>query len=205
MCWHLSLFARESFITLKLWKRWYLWSKNDNEPKYGRDDDNGYENIKKKYEKIHRELKLLENYDREHGIGFDLDEKKYNICVLPYYIDSLNDFTKYQQTTLDYIVKLIKEGWNVTGMYETFNFKTDCEDGDRKLYGITFYHKASGKDDDDEYDCYGYGSKESKYTIDYSEHDVENGKCLNFYSEYNDQSGDDIYEEYECSCLLVWK
>lgn len=167
------------------------------------DDVKGDKNIKKEYEQAHRKLRLLENYDTEHKIGFDLNEKKYNICVLPYYIDSMKDFTKYQKSTLDYIANLIKNGWNVTGMYETFNFKTEYEDGDRRLDGITFYHKAIGKDD--EYDCYGCGSKESKYTIDYSEYDVENGKCLDFYSEYNDQSGDDIYEEYECSCLLVWK
>lgn len=54
------------------------------------DEDKGDKNIKKEYEQARRKLRLLENYDIEHGIRFDLDEKKYNICVLPYYIDSMN-------------------------------------------------------------------------------------------------------------------
>ena len=164
-------------------------------------DDEDNKNDDSDYIKALRKLKCLESCNSYHGIRFSLDEKKYNICVLPYYIETMNDFTKYQKSTLDYIKQLILAGWNVTTMYEAFNFKTDYEEGWRKLIGTRFYGSASGRNYDD-YDGTGYNYK---YILHYDISDVEGGKCLEFHSEYNDQSGDDIYEEYECSCLLVWK
>lgn len=54
-------------------------------------------------------------------------------------------------------------------------------------------------DEYDEYDEY------SKYNIEYKEGWITNGKQLDYHYEYNDQSGNDIYEKYECICLLIWK
>jgi len=177
----------------------HINNKNNINNKDNDDEDN--KNDDSDYIKALRKLKCLESCKSDHRIRFNLDGKKYNICVLPYYIESMNDIMKYQQSTLDYIKQLILAGWNVTAMYETFNFKTDFEEGWRKLEGTQFYGSASGRNYDD-YDGTGYNGK---YILHYDTSDVEGGKCLDFHSEYNDQSGDDIYEEYECSCLLVWK
>ena len=103
----------------------------------------------------------------------------------------MSNILEYTLSTRMYIKSKIQEGWNVTYMYKNFDYKTDYEEGYRKL------------ENDDIYDDYGYNY--SKYELHYDSYDISNGKCLDYHSEYNDQSGNDIYEEYKCSCLLIWK
>jgi hypothetical protein len=155
------------------------------------------------YAQALRKLKTLKNLNSSHYSAsyYNLNDKKYNICVLPYYIDNMNNLSSYKKGTLDYIKQLIVNGWNVTTLYETFNFKTDFEEEYRHFEGSRFYSSASGHDYED-YDGTGYNVK---YALHYNISDVECGNCIDYHSEYNDQSGDDIYEEYKCSCLLVWK
>lgn len=154
------------------------------------------------YAQALRKLKTLENLNSSHSVSYyNLNDKKYNICVLPYYIDNMNELTSYKKGTLDYIKQLIMNGWNVTTLYETFRFKTDFEEDCRHFRGARFYSSASGHDYED-YDGTGHNVN---YALHYNISDVECGNCIDYHSEYNDQSGDDIYEEYECSCLLVWK
>jgi len=61
--------------------------------------------------------------------------------------------------------------------------------------------------DIDEYneDYNNVGKYNLIYNLIYSTSDIFNGKCVEHYSEYNDESGNDIYESYDCSCLLIWK
>jgi hypothetical protein len=147
-------------------------------------------------------LKTLENLNSSHSSSYyNLDDKKYNICVLPYYIEDMNNLSSYKKGTLDYIKQLIINGWNVTTLYETFSFKTDFEEECRRFEGAKFYSSASGHEYED-YDGTGYNVN---YALHYNISDVECGNCIDCHSEYNDQSGDDIYEKYKCSCLLVWK
>ena len=109
----------------------------------------------------------------------------------------MNDLTQYHLETLKYMKKLIEEGWNISTMYETFDYTTDFEEGWKKLSHTQFF------DCDDYEGC--FTTENNTYKLLYDNSDVECGKCVSYYSEYNDQSGDDIYESYECSCLLIWK
>jgi len=129
---------------------------------------------------------------------YKLKEDKYNLCVLPYYIEDMNNLNLYYSTTIGYIKYLLQNGWNVTRMYDTFSFKTDCEEGTRNLIYTKIFNN-SYQDYDDSYNNCG------KYKLIYKDIDIMNGKCIDYHTEYNDSSGDDIYEDYECSCLLIWK
>jgi hypothetical protein len=154
------------------------------------------------YAQALRKLKTLENLNSNCSVSYyNLDNKKYNICVLPYYINNMYDISSYKKDILDYIKQLITNGWNVTTLYETFSFVTNFEEDCRRFRGAKFYSSVSGYDYDD-YDGIEYNVN---YALHYNISDVECGNCIDYHSEYNDQSGDDIYEEYECSCLLVWK
>jgi hypothetical protein len=143
-------------------------------------------------EKYKCNIENIENniYDNEYKIKDDL----HNICILPDYIENnINDINNYDKYIAKYIMKMIQKGYNVVPLYMKFEFKTDYEEGWRQMYGsspinIDFY---------DDYPVY--------YNLQYQERWILNGKELDYHSEYNDQSGDDIYEEYECSCLLIWK
>ena len=163
-------------------------------------DDFNDKEFQIKYIEARRKLSVMRNLCNPSICDYKLQDKKYNICVLPYYIESLNDLSLYQSETLDYIKKLIIDGWNVTAIYNKFNIKTDYEDDERRVYSTGFYGDLTGYDDGD--DCYNCGSK---YVLHATESDIECGQCLDYHSEYNDQSGDDIYEEYKCVCLIVWK
>ena len=150
--------------------------------------------LNQEYRKIKINIEKLRNIDYiYHDIcTYKLNEKKYNICVLPYYIENMSNILEYTLSTRCYIKSKLQEGWNITYMYKEFNFKTDYDEGYRQL-----------ERDYDIYDDYGYNY--SKYELHYDANDISNGKCLDYHSEYNDQSGNDIYEEYKCSCLLIWK
>jgi hypothetical protein len=143
------------------------------------------------YIDLKKEIKFLKNTNINYEIGYYLDRAKYNVCVLPYYVEDMTNLSLYRLNTKKYMKNLIKEGWNITYMYNTFNFKTDYDDGDRKLYGNDF-------DNDEDY-------RYSNYKYHYTYDDIENGKCIDYHSEYNDESGNDVYEEYKCSCLLIWR
>ena len=140
-----------------------------------------------KYIDLKKDIKFIKNRNINHHINYNLDNTNYNVCVLPYYVEDITDLNQYEIDTKNYMKKLIKEGWNITYMYNTFNFKTDYEEGWRKL------------------NDYEYEEGYSKYKYHYTYNDIENGKCIDYHSEYNDQSGNDIYEEYKCSCLLIWR
>ena len=148
--------------------------------------------LNQEYGKIKKNINRLRNMEyNDEPQYYKLNEKKYNICVLPYYIENMSNILEYTLSTRMYIKSKIQEGWNVTYMHKNFDYKTDYEEGYRKL------------ENDDIYDDYGYNY--SKYELHYDSYDISNGKCLDYHSEYNDQSGNDIYEEYKCSCLLIWK
>ena len=89
---------------------------------------------------------------------------------------------------------MLEKGYNIVPIYMKIELKTDFEDGWRKIYGST---PIDINEDND------YGGR--RYNLQYNEGWVTCGKELDYHSEYNDQSGDDIYEKYECSCLLIWK
>ena len=122
---------------------------------------------------------------------FYLDKNKYNLCALDYYIDDMKDINQYKKSTIDYIRKLISEGWNIAYLYCTYNYTTDYEENETKLTHIDLFEI------DDLYD--------SNYKLCSNYNRVKNGKCLDKHSEYNDYSGNDIYEEYQCSCLFIWQ
>jgi hypothetical protein len=171
----------------------YLPDNLENTSDYNKD-------IKIKLNKLHQEYKELKqsiNTRRVNNTPVDiynykLNDKKYNICVLPYFIKNMDNLLEYNLDTRRYIKKKIEEGWNVTYMYKEFSFKTEYEDGYRQLDG--------GYDDYDD-----YNPSNDKYNLLYELNFIDNGECVDYHSEYNDQSGDDIYEEYKCSCLLIWK
>ena len=117
-----------------------------------------------------------------------------NICVLSDYIENNTDINNYSECEVQYIKTMLEKGYNIVPLYMKIQMKTDFEEGWRKIYGTS---PIDVSDDDYDY-C-------SKYNLQYKEGWVTNGKQLDYHSEYNDQSGDDIYEEYECSCLLIWK
>jgi len=150
--------------------------------------------LNKEYNKLKINIKKLRNIDYSYFNihSYKLNEKKYNICVLPYYVENISNIFEYTLKTRFYIKSKIEEGWNITYMYKNFDFKTDNDEGFRHLVL-----------DDDIYDDYGYNN--SNYELHYKIDDISNGKCLDYNSEYNDYSGNDIYEEYKCSCLLIWK
>ena len=173
---------------------------NQNLDDYDASTKSELEILESKYVLINRKIKSLNNtisyLNSKTPNMFNLNPDKYNICVLPSYIEDMRNFSHYSNSILDYIIKKINEGWNITYLYETFNFKTDFDEGYQKLTHSTLFDLG------DYYD--GYNIFE-KYNLIYSVNDIFNGKCIDHHSEYNDQSGDDIYEEYECSCLLIWK
>jgi hypothetical protein len=156
------------------------------------------ETLNQEYKEIIIKINRLRNmkYNDGYNNGYDyykLDEKKYNICVLPYYIKNMENLLEYDISTRLYIKRKIEEGWNVTYMYKRFDFHTDYDEGYRRLENS----------DDIDYDVdEDYGNK---YILHYRDNYVNYGKCIDYRSEYNDQSGNDIYEEYKCSCLLIWK
>lgn len=160
--------------------------KNDD---YSSEIESELSNLNNKYINLKKEIKFLKNTNINRHIYYYIDSTKYNVCVLPYYIEDMSNLSLYGLNTKKYMTNLIKEGWNITYMYNTFNFKTDYETGDRRLY---------------DYD-YDYDDGHSKYKYHYTYDNIENGKCIDYHSEYNDESGDDIYEEYKCSCLLIWR
>jgi hypothetical protein len=125
---------------------------------------------------------------------FKLKEDKYNFCVLPYYIEDISDMKQYDKSIREYMRHLIENGWNITYFYDTFSLKTDYEEGYQKLQHSTLF--------DFEYDSYDYNYK---YNFNTKLSDITDGKQVSSQSEYNDQSGNDLYEEYECVCLLIWK
>lgn len=131
-----------------------------------------------------------------YGITYKIKDELYNICVLPDYIeDDINNINNYDEFSISYIKSMIQKGYNVVPLYMKFEFKTDFEEGWRKIYG-------SSPINIDFDDCDNYPQE---YNLEYKEQWITNGKQLDYHSEYNDQSGDDIYEEYECTCLLIWK
>ena len=127
---------------------------------------------------------------------FTLKEDKYNFCVLPYYIENLSDMKEYPKSMRDYMRYLIENGWNITYLYDTFSIKTDYEEGYQKLQHSTLF-------DFDYYD--DFYDPNHKYNLNTDLSDITDGKEISRYSEYNDQSGNDLYEEYECACLLIWR
>jgi hypothetical protein len=125
---------------------------------------------------------------------FELEEDKYNFCVMPYYIEDISNMKQYDKSMREYMRHLIENGWNITYFYDTFSLNTDYEEGYRKLECSTLF-------DFDSYD-YDYNYK---YNFNTKLSYITDGKQVSSYSEYNDQSGDDLYEEYECACLLIWR
>ena len=182
---------------------------NEDEPSEDIDskeyDTTELEDISKKFKLLINELERLKKNNMEsssHYIyDYPLETTKYNICVLPYFISSMNDFSEYDISTLKYIKQLITNGWNVTSMYEIFTFETkhgECEE----LDDLDFFDNAEGKD---HYE-YDYGNRvNSKYEIHFNKKKVKNGYLIDDFSEYNDEGGFDKYKKFKCSCLLVWK
>ena len=133
-------------------------------------------------------------YDKKYDNEYKIKDDLHNICVLPDYIENnINDINNYDEYSAKYIMKMIQKGYNVVPLYMKFEFKTDYEEGWRQMHGSS----PINIDLYDDYPVY--------YNLQYEERWILNGKQLDYHSEYNDQSGDDIYEEYECSCLLIWK
>ena len=129
---------------------------------------------------------------------YDISDSVPNICVLSSYIENINDINNYSESEVEYMKTMLEKGYNIVPMYMKIQLKTDFEEGGRKIYGSSPINIDA---DDDNYYAYG----ERKYNLQYKEGWITNGEQLDYHSEYNDQSGDDIYEEYECSCLLIWK
>lgn len=163
---------------------------------YNSDIKSELESLNQEYIKLKIEINRLQNFTL--NITNILDEyklsyKKYNICVLPYYIKNMENLLEYDISTRLYIKRKIEEGWNVTYMYKRFDFQTDYDEGYRRLTNS----------DDIDYDVdedYRF-----KYVLHYDYDDVTCGECIDYHSEYNDYSGNNTYEEYKCSCLLIWK
>lgn len=187
-------------------------SESDNFTRNKKADDKNFEymELKNKIQNLEKSLNLLKEklMDVDESIGssnskqiikyFELKEDKYNFCVLPYYyyIENLSDMKEYPKSMRDYMRYLIENGWNITYMYDTFSLKTDYEDGYQKLrHSILF----NFDDYDDFYD------HNHKYNFNTELSDITDGKQVSYSSEYNDESGNDLYEEYECACLLIWK
>jgi hypothetical protein len=136
-------------------------------------------------------VKINTIYENTYKIYDDVP----NICVLSDYIENNTDINNYDEYEVAYIKTMLEKGYNIVPLYMKIQMKTDFEEGWRKIYGTSPIDVS-----DDDYDYYN-----RKYNLQYTEGWVTNGKQLDYHSEYNDQSGDDIYEEYECSCLLIWK
>jgi len=156
---------------------------------------------KTNYKKIKQQITSLQSinnndtiYDKKYDNEYKIKDDLHNICVLPDYIENnINDINNYDEYIAKYIMKMIQKGYNVVPLYMKFEFKTDYEEGWRQMHGSS----PINIDLYDDYPVY--------YNLQYKERWILNGKELDYHSEYNDQSGDDIYEEYECSCLLIWK
>lgn len=169
-------------------------------------DDKNFEymELKNRIQNLEKTLNVLETQlidlfskssDSKQIINyFKLKEDKYNFCVLPYYIEDISDMKQYDKSIREYMRHLIENGWNITYFYDTFSLKTDYEEGYQKLQHSTLF--------DFEYDSYDYNYK---YNFNTKLSDITDGKQVSSQSEYNDQSGNDLYEEYECVCLLIWK
>jgi len=140
---------------------------------------------------IKRKIKNLNNINIEitsiQSINYNLKENLYNVCPLPYYIDNYKDISQFSKQIIVYIRKLNLLGWNISCFYEIFDFTTEYEEKYQKL------------DLMDKYDEYG------NYNLCYDKDNILNGKLIEYSSEYNDCSGNDIYETYKCTCLLIWK
>lgn len=175
---------------------------NNNCPKkLNLDYDDYNDNIKDRLKELESEymvllqkinsLKVAKNISNDlYKYNFVLKENKHNFCVLPLYITNMNNFIEYPHSLREYLINLIKNGWNITHLYDTYSFKTDFEEGYKRLTYSNLFN---------------FDNDYQKYNLNYKYDDIMNGKQVSHYSQYNDQSGDDIYEEYECSCLIIWK
>lgn len=157
-----------------------------------------YKNDYKRLIQQHKSLKSrctdIINKDTIYEKTYTIDDHLPNICVLPTYIEDINNINNYSESEVEYIKTMLEKGYNIVPIYMKIELKTDFEDGWRKIYGST---PIDINEDND------YGGR--RYNLQYNEGWVTCGKELDYHSEYNDQSGDDIYEKYECSCLLIWK
>jgi hypothetical protein len=171
-------------------------------------DDKNFEymELKNRIQNLEKTLNVLETQmidlsskssDSKQIINyFTLKEDKYNFCVMPYYIEDISDMKQYPKSMREYIRQLIENGWNITYFYDTFSLKTDYEEGYQKLQHSTLF------DYDFSDDCH---YQNQKYHFNTKLSDITDGKQVSSHSEYNDKSGDDLYEEYECVCFLIWK
>lgn len=171
------------------------------------DEDYERKELNRQYQLLLYEYNMLINQKNQASgknddLNYKLVEDKHNICVLPVFIEELRNYQKYPIGLIEYIKKLIAQGWKVTPIYDTVDFRTDHEFSG---YGETKIQRTHLFYDFDEYSCYRYRAKKGIYNLHYPEKYIRMGKLVSKYSEYNDSSGDDIYEEFQCSCLLITK
>jgi hypothetical protein len=122
---------------------------------------------------------------------YELSEHKYNVCVLSSYIENCKDLSSYPYNVTYYIKYLLENNYNVTSIQINFNCEILFDDG----YFKTNRNSLNSYSDD----------FDTSYKLIYSCDNIKNGKHLEHSSEYNDESGYDIYDKYECTCLVIWK
>jgi hypothetical protein len=126
---------------------------------------------------------------------YKLSDHKYNVSVLDTYIEDCKDLTTYSSSIIYYIKYLLENNYNVTSIQLKFNCSIPFDEGWFRVY-------ANGLD---EFAFCDSGEHNNTYNLIYTENDVKNGKHLDHSSEYNDESGYNVYDEYECTCLVIWK
>lgn len=166
-------------------------------------DDSDIKDLYDDFKNKQRELILLRDTFNVHidinYVHINLHKKyRYNIFPLPIYINNLTRYEEYDSKILQEIKRLLYLGFKITPLYITFEIEKKYDDFDSTI-------KALNMDDHDTYDedDYYYHSKKNIY-FHKDINLIKKGKLINHYSEYNDESGDDIHDEYECACLLIF-
>jgi hypothetical protein len=166
------------------------------------DDPDDYSDSEITYKKLLQQLSSLESQKITYQYTFfeqvyNLIDNKHNINILPTYIENIYDINSYESYIVEYVKSLLQKGYNVAPLYMKFYFKTEFKD----------YENMTGSSpiDINMIDGGFYTGYLTKYNINYQITWIKNGEQIEYYSQYNDESGDDIFEAYECSCLMIWK
>jgi len=162
-------------------------------------DDSDIKDLYDEFKNKQRELILLKDTFNIDNVYINIYKKyKYNIFPLPMYINNLTRYEEYDGKILQEIKRLLNLGYKITPIYITFKIEKKYDDFDSTITALNMDDKSTYDEDD-----YYYNSKDEIYF--HKDKDlIKKGKLINQYSEYNDESGDDIHDEYECSCLLIF-
>jgi len=163
-------------------------------------DDSDINKLKSRFDNIKREILLLNEslYNSYFNINIKKDYK-YNICPLPYYINNLNKYEDYNKSILEKIKELINNGYKVAPIYINFEIELKYEDKE-----IIIECEDIDIDNDDEYYDYNYNKQKKKIYIHKDSDYIKCGKLMDHYSEYNDESGDNLHDKYKCACLVIF-